>query len=153
MNVIKNVVFTEKIAVVTIENAPANIQFLSAVFDTAAKAAVNVDMISQTAPKGDSNTLSFTVTDDRITDILQVVKSLESQFDGIKTLVSIGNVKLCLQGDEMPDEIGVAADAFRRLAKEKIEIILITTSDVDISLVVHSADADKAYAILKEAYM
>ncbi len=153
MKVIHQVRCTENIAIVTFENAPANISFLSCVFDTAAKAGINVDMISQTSPKGTTNTLSFTVIDNRVADILRVVKQLEVQYDIIKPLVSIGNVKICLFGQEMPSKVGVAAGVFNLLNEKGIEVILITTSDVDISIVVQRADADIAYELLKEAYV
>ncbi|WMJ23060.1 ACT domain-containing protein [Paludicola sp. MB14-C6] len=152
MKVISQVSMTENVAVVTLENAPANIQFLSHIFDVTAKAGINVDMISQTAPKGTHNTISFTVIDTKVPDLLKVVNQLHLEVHDIKPLVSVGNVKICLFGEEMPSKVGVASDVFNRLNEEKIDILLITTSDVDISIVVQSADSERAYTILKAAY-
>lgn len=152
MDVIKQVRRTENIAVITFENAPANIGFLSFLFDTAAKEGVNVDMISQTSPKGTTNSISFTVIDNRVTDIFKVVKQLECVYSGVKPSISIGNVKICLFGNEMPSVVGVAADVFNKLNEKGIEVVLITTSDVDISIVVQRCDSDAAYEMLKQAY-
>jgi aspartokinase len=152
MKVISQVSRTENVAIVTLENAPANIQFLSHVFDITAKAGINVDMISQTAPKGTHNTISFTVVDTKVPDLLKVVNQLQQETGDMKPLVSVGNVKICLFGEEMPSKVGVAADVFNRLVEENIDILLITTSDVDISIVVQNVDSERAYALLKEAY-
>ena len=54
---------------------------------------------------------------------------------------------------EMPSKVGVAAGAFALLNEAGIDILLITTSEVDISIVVTSANSDAAYAILKKEYM
>lgn len=53
----------------------------------------------------------------------------------------------------MPSKVGVAAGAFALLNEMGIDILLITTSEVDISIVVTSANSDAAYAILKKEYM
>ena len=153
MKTISQVYFTENIAVVSFETAPANIGFVSSLFDMVAKSGINVDMISQTAPKGISNTISFTIIDTMVADILQIVKILEVKFKSIKPLISVGNVKISLYGDEMPSKIGIAAGAFNLLNENGIDIILITTSDVDISMIVQSSDADLAYETLKNAYL
>lgn len=152
MSVVTKVDLTENVAIVSFENAPAHIGFLAKLFDRVAKAGVNVDMISQTAPKGESNTISFTVSCDKLTEVLQVVNSLKAEEKDIVPLVSTGNVKLCLYGGKMPEVVGVASDAFLKLKEKNIDILLITTSDFDISIVVTAANADLAYDTLKKAY-
>ena len=150
MKVIHEVYFTENVAVLSFEKAPATIHFLSGLFTRVAKAGINVDMISQTAPKGSVNTLSFTVTDEPVPGVLAVLNEMNA---GIRPMVSTGNVKIALYGEEMPSKVGVAAGAFALLNEAGIDILLITTSEVDISIVVTSANSDAAYAILKKEYM
>ena len=150
MKVIHEVYFTENVAVLSFEKAPATIHFLSELFLRVAKAGINVDMISQTAPKGSVNTLSFTVADEHVPQVLAVLNEMNT---GIRPMVSTGNVKIALYGEEMPSKVGVAAGALALLNKAGIDILLITTSEVDISIVVTSADSDAAFAILKREYM
>ena len=153
MNVISRVYFTENVAIISFEKAPAKIGFLSGLFDRVAEAGINVDMISQTAPKGAHNTIAFTVSDDVVTDVLSIVTTLQPEGSPVMPLVSAGNVKISLYGEEMPSKVGVAADVFHRLNEKGIDVLLITTSDVDISIVVSSANADAAYELLKAAYL
>lgn len=153
MSVIHKVYFTENVTIISFEKAPAHIGFVSDLFDRVTQEAVNVDMISQTAPKGESNTISFTVSDDRVADVLAIITDLKTSEPSVVPLISSGNVKICLFGEEMPSKVGVAADVFDILHKQGIDILLITTSDVDISIVVSASNADRAYAALKAAYM
>ncbi len=153
MKVISKVYFTENVAIISFEKAPAQIGFLSNLFDQVAKAGINVDMISQTAPKGMCNTISFTVSDENVTDILAIITGLNVEQYAVMPLVSAGNVKISLYGEEMPSKVGVAADVFDRLNEKGIDILLITTSDVDISVVVSSANADLAFRTLEKAYL
>lgn len=150
--VISKVNITENVAIVSFEKAPAQIGFLSELFDRVAQAGINVDMISQTAPKGELNTIAFTVEDSRMGEILTIVRGMKANKQGVMPLISAGNVKISLWGKEMPHLVGVASDVFDRLAEIGVEVLLITTSDVDISIVVESSVADTAYEVLKKAY-
>ena len=67
-------------------------------------------------------------------------------------LISVGYSKLNLFGEEMVTSCGVAARALNALAMAGIEVLLITTSDLDISLLVRSENEDAAYEVLKKAY-
>mgnify|MGYP001783124615 FL=1 len=67
-------------------------------------------------------------------------------------LISVGYSKLNLFGEEMVTSCGVAARALNALAMAGIEVLLITTSDLDISLLVHAENEDAAYEALKKAY-
>lgn len=153
MSVIHKVYFTENVAIVSFEKAPAQIGFVAHLFDRVTEAGINVDMISQTAPKGDRNTLSFTVSDDRVADVLAIITGLKAEEPSVVPLISAGNVKICLYGEEMPSKVGVASGVFDLLNEQNIDVLLITTSDVDISIVVSAANADRAYDVLKAAYM
>ena len=57
-----------------------------------------------------------------------------------------------LFGEDMVTSCGVAARALNALAMAGIEVLLITTSDLDISLLVHAENEDAAYEALKKAY-
>ena len=98
---------------------------------------VVVDMISQSAPHGTTIDFSFTAAG---SDLPLVMK------------ISVGYSKLNLFGEDMVTSCGVAARALNALAMAGIEVLLITTSDLDISLLVHAENEDAAYETLKKAY-
>ena len=70
----------------------------------------------------------------------------------LPTLISVGYSKLNLFGEDMVTSCGVAARALNALAMADIEVLLITTSDLDISLLVRSENEDSAYDVLKKAF-
>ena len=67
-------------------------------------------------------------------------------------LISGGYAKINLFGEDMVTSCGVAARALSALAENSIEISLITTSDLDISLLVHESDVDTAIKALNKAF-
>lgn len=67
-------------------------------------------------------------------------------------LVSGGYCKINLFGEEMVTSCGVAARALSALAGAGVEIVLITTSDLDISLLIHQQDEDAALEALRTAF-
>ena len=67
-------------------------------------------------------------------------------------LVSGGYSKINLFGEEMVTSCGVAARALAALAGANIEIVLITTSDLDISLLIRQQDEDTALDALHKAF-
>lgn len=143
---------TENVTLITLESVPAQIAFLSDVFGAVAKDEINVDMISQTAPTGNTVTVSFTVSDDDMAKVLSIIKKLSARYPNVRSLVSSSNVKLNLFGESLPEHFGVAASAFEALAEKGIDILLITTSDVDISVLVPQASFDFALDALKNAF-
>ena len=104
---------------------------------------VVVDMISQSAPHGTNIDFSFTAS---ASDLTLVMKAISA------ALISVGYSKLNLFGEDMVTSCGVAARALNALAMADIEVLLITTSDLDISLLVRSENEDSAYDVLKKAF-
>ena len=111
---------------------------------------VVVDMISQSAPHGTTIDFSFTAAG---SDLPLVMKAISAaNLDKASPLISVGYSKLNLFGEDMVTSCGVAARALNALAMVGIEVLLITTSDLDISLLVHAENEDAAYETLKKAY-
>ncbi|MCI2046690.1 MAG: ACT domain-containing protein [Faecalibacterium sp.] len=110
-----------------------------------------VDMISQSAPHGTQIDFSFTTGDENFSAVMKALPTLKAG-DGTAPLISSGYSKVNLYGKEMVTSCGVAARALHALAVAGIDITLITTSDLDISLLLRSEDEDTALAALKEAF-
>ncbi len=143
---------TEGVTLITLEAAPSSIGFLSDVFGAVSEREINVDMISQTAPTGTTVTVSFTVSDNDMTKVLALIKGMSERYPNVRSLVSSSNVKLSLFGEALPEHFGVAAQAFAALNSAQTDILLITTSDVDISILIPQASYDFALSALKKAF-
>ena len=114
---------------------------------------VVVDMISQSAPHGTTFDFSFTASSSDLPLVMKAISVANLDKDAkASPLISVGYSKLNLFGEEMVTSCGVAARALNSLAMAGIEVLLITTSDLDISLLVHAENEDAAYEALKKAY-
>lgn len=144
MNEITKISITEDVTLITLRNSPSSMKFISHVFDMIAKKKINVDMISQTAPVSEHTNISFTLPDESLGVILDVFSNLRAEYPGIKYDISTGNCKISLFGEPMRDASGVAASVFDILARIKIDIQIISTSEIDISLLIPKSDLNLA---------
>lgn len=139
----------QNILLTTFPGAQYSAQSLAEHLDVFAKAGIVVDMICQSAPRGTAVDFSFTTSYE---NFAAVMKALPAAAKGNPPLVSGGYSKINLFGEEMVTSCGVAARALSTLASAGIEVHLITTSDLDISLLVRSENEDAAYEALRKAY-
>ena len=110
-------------------------------------------MISQSAPHGTSIDFSFTASSSDLPLVMKAISAANLDKDAkASPLISVGYSKLNLFGEEMVTSCGVAARALNALAIAGIEVLLITTSDLDISLLVRAENEDAAYDVLKKAF-
>ena len=124
---------------------------LSRYLDIFAETGVVVDMISQSAPHGTTIDFSFTASSSDLPLVMKAISAANLDKDAkASPLISVGYSKLI--GEDMVTSCGVAARALNALAMAGIEVLLITTSDLDISLLVHAENEDAAYEALKKAY-
>ena len=118
---------------------------LSRYLDIFAETGVVVDMISQSAPHGTTIDFSFTASSSDLPLVMKAISAANLDKDAkASPLISVGYSKLNLFGEDMVTSCGVAMAG--------IEVLLITTSDLDISLLVHAENEDAAYEALKKAY-
>lgn len=139
----------QNIMLTTFPGAQYSAQSLAEHLDVFAKAGIVVDMICQSAPRGSEVDFSFTTSYDNFTAVMVALP------DAVKSnppLISGGYSKINLFGEEMVTRCGVAARALQALAKASVEVVLITTSDLDISLLVRQQDEDVALEALHTAF-
>ena len=114
---------------------------------------VVVDMISQSAPHGTTMDFSFTASSSDLPLVMKAISAANLDKDAkAAPLISVGYSKLNLFGEEMVTSCGVGARALAALAGASIEIVLITTSDLDISLLIRQQDEDAALEALHKAF-
>ena len=97
--------------------------------------------------------VSFTASASDLPLVMKAISAANLDKDAkASPLISVGYSKLNLFGEEMVTSCGVAARALNALAMADIEVLLITTSDLDISLLVRAENEDAAYDVLKKAF-
>ncbi len=140
-------------AKVTIVGVPDRIGAAADVFDTVADAGINIDMIVQNVSVSDGTTaISFTLPQ---ADGAKAMAALEAAREGIGfTDVSYDDHvgKVSVVGVGMRSHPGVSATCFRALAAAGINIEMISTSEIRISVVVDIDDVDNAVRACHTAF-
>ena len=138
------------ITLITLEGCPADIGYLASSLETVAAMGVNIDMISMAPAHGDRTAFSITVQDDDLGKILTFTRKLQES-TGIRPIVSSGNYKIAVYDPGMKNTPGVAAAVFQAASRAHADLRLISTSDVEISVIVTAADYDAALEELHQA--
>ena len=121
------------------------------VFRALADATINVDMIVQNVGRGGVANLTFTVP---LSEKDKAVKALAPALKevGGEATFDEGIAKLSVVGVGMKTHSGVAAALFEALAKAGINLELISTSEIKISVVIAKAQADEAARVVHAAF-
>ena len=122
----------------------------SSIFTALADANINVDMIVQTVGVDGKTDLDFTIPK---TD-WEICKSVMGKFKGETENIDY-NEKICkvsIVGVGMKSHTGVASKAFTAMANENINIRIISTSEIKISMIIDEKYAELAVRALHEAY-
>lgn len=152
MKIIENITLTEDVTLISLQDSPADIKTLSNIFSMISSADIDVDMISQTPPTGITTNLSFTVNSDDFSKVLVIAKEIREIDSNIKINVSSGNCKVSVMGAGMRGKPGVVSKVFSALSQADVDIIMTTTSEVDISLLVGKSDAELAVNAISDMF-
>jgi len=122
----------------------------SEIFNALADEAVNVDMIVQTIGADGKTEIDFTVPQSEIERVKKVMERFRESIGEIEYKENVAKVSIV--GVGMKSHSGVAAKAFTTMAKENINIEMISTSEIKISMVIDEKYAELAVRALHEAY-
>ena len=152
MNAVDKISVTENVTLISLNDSPADFKIVAQIFDMLSKAGIDVDMISQNPPQGKTQNLSFTVQDEDLVKVFETASKLRELHPELKLAISSGNTKISVLDEKMRNCPGVAAKVFTAIAETDAEIRMITTSEVDISVLVYSHDGDSVYTALKSEF-
>lgn len=141
----------DKITVAGVPNHPGR---AAMVFQTIAAAGANIDMIVQNIPVADPTraNITFTIPEADAQVALDALESAKEEigFKGVRYNPNIG--KLSLVGTGMRTNPGVAARLFAALSEAGINIDLISSSEIRLSIVTKLDDLDRAVAVVHSAF-
>jgi aspartate kinase len=139
-------------AKVTISQVPDRPGIAARVFRALADEAVNVDMIVQNTSSGGTTDISFTLPKDDLTRAARVIEGLVPEIGAAAFDQDSDIARVSLIGAGMKTHPGVAATMFEVLAKESVNIEMISTSSIRISCVVRSGDVERAVRALHDVF-
>ncbi len=150
--IVRGVALTEDEAKITICDVPDRPGIAAFVFDKIAQAGVNIDMIVQNVSRKKMTDISFTVGTANLTKTVARTKEISKKMGAGQVLTNKNISKISVAGIGMKSHSGVAARCFSALAKNKINIDMISTSEISISCVVKQEAGKKALNILHNEF-
>jgi aspartate kinase len=124
----------------------------SDIFTRLADNSVNIDMIIQTQGHDGKTHLDFTVPRTELLDAKAVVETFISEGEIGRASYDECICKVSIVGVGMKSHTGVAAKAFQTMARENINIMMISTSEIKVSMVIDEKYAELAVRSLHSAY-
>jgi len=149
---VSGVAMNKNEAKMTICNVPDRPGIAARIFGEIAKSDINIDMIIQNVSRTGYTDVSFTIPADELDKSLTVTKKIANNIGAKGVTYDKGIAKISVVGIGMRSHSGVAATMFRALASKKINIEMISTSEIKISCVVKKKKAEEAVRSLHKAF-
>ncbi len=138
-----------RISVIGVEDRPG-IAFR--IFDVLAKNNINVDIILQSVGREGTKDISFTVASDDLEDALKVLEANKERLTIQDVTYNEEVAKLSVVGAGMMSNPGVAARMFEALYNSRVNINMISTSEIRITVLVAEKDIDKAMNAVHDGF-
>ncbi len=120
------------------------------IFTKLANENINVDMIIQNAGENGTTNLGFTVPQSEIAQAKEAMESFDHDVESADYDESVAKVSIV--GVGMKSHSGVAASAFSALAQNGVNIEMISTSEIKVSMVIDEKFSELAVRVLHEVY-
>ena len=150
--VVRGTALEKKEAKITIRGVSDHPGIAAAILKSLAKSDINVDMIVQNVSEESTTDFTFTVSESVLDEALDAIQQIKDDI-GAKGITSDRNIgKVSVVGVGMRSHSGVAVIMFQALADADINIQMISTSEIKISVVVDRSDADRALRVVHKAF-
>lgn len=146
-------------AKVSLRGVPDQPGIAARVFEEIGKSNINVDMIIQNVSVIEQHhdykitDLSFTVSKDELPKTLETAKYIKDEIGAVAIDIDKHIAKVSVVGVGMKTHVNIAAQMFRALAEENINIQMISTSDIKISCVIDEKYVEKAVKAIHDKFV
>ena len=149
---IAGIAYNRDEAKLTIRGVPDQPGVASTIFGQISDAHVNVDMIIQNVAQDGTTDLTFTVNRSEYTDARSILEKISTQLKAREVVGDDQLAKISIVGVGMRSHAGIASTMFEAMATEGINIELISTSEIKISIGVADRYVELAVRALHKAF-
>ena len=138
-----------RISICNIEDKPG---MAFKVFSLLASKKINVDIILQSIGREGKKDISFTVSEDNLQKTVEILEENKERlsFEELKTSNEVS--KISIVGSGMVNNPGVACTMFEALYDANINIHMISTSEIKVSVLINKKNADKAMNVIHDKF-
>ena len=151
-NKVRGLAADTKVAKVTMVAVPDKPGIARSVFDPLSAANINVDMIVQNVSHDGTTDLSFTTSRVDLAAARPVLEKIRAEIGARELEIDENVAKVSIVGAGIQNAPGYAARMFGTLADAKINIQMISTSEIRITCIVSESDAPRALQALHDAF-
>jgi aspartate kinase len=142
--VVRGVSLDREQAKITVAGVPDRPGFAARIFSALAAASINIDMIIQNISAEGVTDISFTVGREEMNKARLVIEPIARDLGCREVSAREGLAKVSIVGIGMKSHSGVAASMFESLAEKGINIEMISTSEIKISVIISEKKAEEA---------
>jgi len=146
--VIRGISLDRHQAKLTIAGVPDEPGIAGRIFSNIAAAHIIVDMIVQNASIGGTTDISFTIHEDELENARKILMPVVGEIGAKRLNTASGMAKLSVVGIGMRSHSGVAARLFECLGRSGINIQLVSTSEIKITVIIDEKDAQRAAQLI-----
>jgi len=150
--VLRGVSLEKNQAKVTIIGVPDKPGMAAGLFMALAESGTNVDMIVQNVSAQGTTDLTFTINRDDLPQARKVIETQAAKIGAKSHTAQDGISKLSVVGIGMRSHTGVAATLFSALAQAGINIQMISTSEIKISVIINESEGAQATQVVHDAF-
>ena len=150
--VIRGISLDRHQAKLTIAGVPDKPGIAGRIFSNIAATHIIVDMIVQNAPIGGTTDISFTIHEDELENARKILMPVVSEIGAKRLNTASGMAKLSVVGIGMRSHSGVAARMFECLGRGRINIELVSTSEIKIAVIIDQKDLERAARLVHQEF-
>jgi aspartate kinase len=149
---VSGIAFSREEAIISLSGVPRQIGIEGLILGKVSQANIEIDMIAQNSAVEDKSDFTFTVNRREYSKAMKVVEELAAEIGAITINTNSKVAKLSLVGIGMRSHTGVASTMFKALGVEGINIQMITTSEIKISVVVDEMHLERGVRAVHQAF-
>lgn len=142
-------VHTARISIIGITNEPG---MAFKIFDLLGHHGINIDIILQSIGREGTKDITFTISEEDADNAAKILKEGSELLRDKEILIDKNVAKVSIVGAGMETHSGVAATMFEALYDSGINIQMISTSEIKISVLIEKADADRAVIAIHDKF-
>ena len=150
--VVAGIAYDRNEAKVSVRGVPDRPGIAARIFGALAERNIVVDMIVQDVGEGERASMTFTVPRSDLKRALAVIEPVAREMGATEVEADTGIAKISIVGAGMRSHAGVAARMFEALAREGINVLMISTSEIKVSCVIDEKYTELAVRVLHDAF-
>ena len=141
---ISGVTTDNNVARISVTNIPDKPGFAFKLFSKLSSKGINVDIILQSIGRNNLKDITFTITRDQVEETEEILSKYIEPIENAQILIDEDVAKVSIVGTGMETHVGIASMMFEALFDAQINIQMISTSEIKVSVLIASEDVDTA---------